>query len=152
MKNFLSILLTTLLSLPVVAAKAPVLTAKPASYDAECASCHMAFPPNLLGQKNWQNIMSSLDKHFGTDASLDPKAQAEITKWLVKNAATKQKYSAIAPENRITKSYWFISEHDEVKAEVWKRVSVMSPSNCLACHTDGASGAFSEKNIRIPAK
>jgi mono/diheme cytochrome c family protein len=152
MKNYLSLLLTTLLSVPVVAAQAPVLTAKPASYDAECASCHMAFPPNLLGQKSWQNIMSSLDKHFGTDASLDPKAQAEITKWLVKNAATKQKYSAIAPENRITKSYWFISEHDEVKAEVWKRVGVMSPANCLACHTDGASGAFSEKNIRIPAK
>ena len=152
MNNYLSLLLTTLLSVPVVAAQAPVLTAKPASYDAECASCHMAFPPNLLGQKSWQNIMSSLDKHFGTDASLDPKAQAEITKWLVKNAATKQKYSAIAPENRITKSYWFISEHDEVKAEVWKRVGVMSPANCLACHTDGASGAFSEKNIRIPAK
>ena len=152
MKNLLSLFLATLLSLPVVAADAPALTAKPASYDAECDSCHMAFPPNLLGQKSWQNIMSSLDKHFGTDASLDPKAQAEITKWLVKNAATKQKYSAIAPENRITKSYWFISEHDEVKGDVWKRVGVMSPANCLACHTDGASGAFSEKNIRIPAK
>ena len=152
MKNLLSLFFATLLSLPVVATDASALTSKPASYDAECASCHMAFPPNLLGQKSWQNIMSSLDKHFGTDASLDPKAQAEITKWLVKNAATKQKYSAIAPENRITKSYWFISEHDEVKAEVWKRVGVMSPANCLACHTNGASGAFSEKNIRIPVK
>jgi nitrate/TMAO reductase-like tetraheme cytochrome c subunit len=152
MKNLLSFLLATLLSLPVVAADAPALTAKPASYDAECASCHMAFPPHLMGQKNWQNIMSSLDKHFGSDASLDSKTQAEITKWLVKNAATKQKYSAIAPDNRITKSYWFFSEHDEVKAEVWKRVGVKSPANCLACHTDGVSGAFSEKNIRIPAK
>ena len=152
MKNLLSLFFATLLSLPVVATDASALTSKPASYDAECASCHMAFPPNLLGQKSWQNIMSSLDKHFGTDASLDSKTQVEITKWLVKNAATKQKYSGTAPDNRITKSYWFISEHDEVKADVWKRVGIKSQANCLACHTDGASGAFSEKNIRIPAK
>jgi len=152
MKTFLSLFFTTLLSLPVIAAQEPVPKDKPASYDAECASCHMAFPPNLLGKKSWQNIMSSLEKHFGSDASLDTKTQTEITNWLVKNAATKQKYSGLSPDNRITKSYWFISEHDEVKADVWKRVGVKSPVNCLACHTDGASGTFSEKNIRIPAK
>ena len=152
MKTYLVLPLLALLAMPVFASKMGMPTDAPKSYEAECASCHMAYPPGLLGQKNWKNIMTGLDKHFGTDASLDPKAQAEITKWLVKNAATKQKYSAIAPDNRITKSYWFISEHDEVKAEVWKRVGVMSPANCLACHTDGASGAFSEKNIRIPAK
>ena len=152
MKNFLSSFLAILLTIPAVAAQAPVFADKPMSYQAECASCHMAFPPNLLGQKSWQNIMSSLDKHFGSDASLDSKTQVEITKWLVKNAATKQKYAGIAPDNRITKSYWFISEHDEVKADVWKRVGIKSQANCLACHTDGASGAFSEKNIRIPAK
>jgi cytochrome c553 len=124
----------------------------PASYDAECASCHMAYPPALLSEKSWQNVMSGLAKHFGTDASVDPKTRAEITNWLVKNATTRQKYSETAPENRITKTSWFIRKHDEVRPDVWKRASIKSPANCSACHTDAAKGNFSESNIKIPAK
>lgn len=152
MKNPLLAISAITLSISVAAIEAPKSSDKPMSYVVECAGCHMAYPPSLLGQKNWLNVMSNLDKHFGSDASIDPKIQTEITNWLLKNSATKQKYSAVAPDNRITKSYWFISEHDEVKADVWKRVGIKSPANCLACHTDGASGAFSEKNIRIPTK
>ena len=69
-----------------------------------------------------------------------------------KNAATKQKYNVVAPENRITKTSWFIRKHDEIKADVWKRAGVKSPANCGACHTTAAEGIFSEKNISIPAK
>ena len=96
--------------------------------------------------------MSSLSKHFGTDASVDAKTQAEITNWLVKNAATRQKYSETAPGNRITKTSWFIRKHDEIKPDVWKRAGIKSPANCSACHIDAANGIFSEKNIKIPAK
>jgi hypothetical protein len=96
--------------------------------------------------------MSSLTKHFGTDASLDSKTHAELTDWLIKNATTRQKYSKTAPENRITKTAWFIRKHDEVRPEVWKRESIKSPANCAACHIDAASGIFSEKNIKVPLK
>jgi hypothetical protein len=96
--------------------------------------------------------MSGLSKHFGTDASLDPKTQTELTIWLLKNATTRQKYSETAPENRITKTSWFIRKHDELNVAVWKRASIKSPANCGACHIDAASGVFSEKNIKIPAK
>jgi nitrate/TMAO reductase-like tetraheme cytochrome c subunit len=134
------------------AAKVPMPADAPASYEAECASCHMAYPPGLLSEQSWKNVMSSLSKHFGTDASVDAKTQAEITNWLIKNAATRQKYSETAPENRITKTSWFIRKHDEVRPDVWKRVGVKSPANCGACHIDAAKGVFSENNIRIPAK
>lgn len=146
---FLSLLLGTSATF---AGKMGMPTDAPASYEAECASCHMAYPPALLSAKSWKNVMSSLDKHFGTDASLDPKTQTEITNWLVKNATTRQKYSETAPENRITKTTWFIRKHDEVRADVWKRASIKSPANCTACHLDGAKGNFSENNIKIPAK
>jgi nitrate/TMAO reductase-like tetraheme cytochrome c subunit len=136
----------------VFADKMGMPTDAPASYEAECASCHMAFPPALLSAKSWQNVMSSLDKHFGTDASVDSKTQADITSWLVKNATTRQKYSETAPENRITKTSWFIRKHDEVKADVWKRAGVKSPANCTACHLYAAKGNFSENSIKIPAK
>jgi nitrate/TMAO reductase-like tetraheme cytochrome c subunit len=137
---------------PAFAAKMPMPADAPASYEAECASCHMAYPPALLSQQSWRNVMSGLAKHFGTDASLDSKTQTELTQWLVKNATTRQKYSETAPENRISKTAWFIREHDEVSPDVWKRAGIKSPANCGACHIDAANGVFSEKNIRVPLK
>ena len=152
-KNTVLIAAVLLMTSPVTfAAKMTMPKDAPASYEAECASCHMAYPPALLSQQSWKNVMAGLSKHFGTDASLDPKTQAELTNWLVKNATARQKYSETAPENRITKTSWFIRKHDEVNADVWKRASIKSPANCGACHTDAANGVFSERNIKIPAK
>jgi hypothetical protein len=152
MKNYFLLPFLALLAMPVSAAKMVMPADAPKTYESECASCHMAFPPGLLGKQNWQNIMSDLDKHFGTDASLDAKTESEITRWLLKNATTKQKYAALAPENRITKTPWFIRKHDEVRSDVWKRDGIKSPANCSACHVNAANGNFDEDNIRIPAK
>ena len=149
--NFLLCMLA-LLAAPVFAANMSMPSDAPKSYEAECGSCHMAYPPALLGHKNWQSIMIGLNKHFGTDASIDVTTQTEIFQWLIRNAATRQKYSALAPDNRITKSAWFIHEHDEVKADIWKRIGIKSTGNCQACHSDAATGGFSENNIRIPTK
>lgn len=152
MKIFFISLLAVLAASPTMAAKMPMPADAPKSYEAECASCHMAYPPGLLSAKSWQNVMAGLNKHFGTDASIDEKDKTEITSWLKSNAATKQKYSELAPDNRITKTTWFIRKHDEVRADVWKRAGVKSPANCGACHTGAAEGVFSEKNVSIPAK
>ena len=152
MKNYFLLSLAVFLAMPVYADKTPMPSDAPKSYEAECASCHMAFPPGLMNQKNWQSIMTGLSKHFGTDASIDAKLQTEITNWLIKNSAIKQKYSAMAPDNRMTKSAWFIKEHDELKADVWKRAGIKSAANCMPCHKDAASGDFSERNLQVPAK
>ena len=152
MKTYFLLPLLALLAMPVSAEKMNMPSDAPKSFEAECASCHMAYPPGLLGQKSWQNIMSGLDKHFGADASLDPKTQTKITQWLMKNAPTKEKYSALAPDNRITKTSWFIRKHDEVRSDVWKRAGVKSPANCSACHADAVKGDFNEDRVRIPAK
>ncbi len=157
--NFINMKKTILIFVSLLLASSSAFAAKmampadaPASYEAECASCHMTYPPGLLSEQSWKNVMSGLSKHFGTDASVDAKTQAEIANWLIKNAATRQKYSETAPENRITKTTWFIRKHDEVRPDVWRRAGVKSAANCSACHIDAANGIFSEKNIRIPAK
>jgi nitrate/TMAO reductase-like tetraheme cytochrome c subunit len=152
MRNLLILFVAAIFLSPAFAAKMPMPSDMPKSYDAECASCHMAYPPGLLSEASWQNMMGSLNKHFGTDASIDQKDQAEITNWLKKNAATRQKYSELAPDNRITKTSWFIRKHDEIKPDVWKRQGIKSPANCGACHINAAEGIFSEKNISIPTK
>lgn len=70
----------------------------------ECGACHDAFPPALLPGYSWKKIMSSLDKHFGDDASLDPQAQKRILNVLLGGRP------ADIP-TRITDQNWFLNIH-----------------------------------------
>lgn len=132
--------------------KAPTRTAPLATYQQECAACHMAYPPGLLPAASWQRLMGTLNKHYGTDASLDAASAREISTWLKANAGSYKRVSEEPPQDRITKSAWFLREHraGEIPPEVWKRPAVGSPSNCAACHGHAAQGSFSERDIRIP--
>jgi nitrate/TMAO reductase-like tetraheme cytochrome c subunit len=94
--------------------------------------------------------MSGLDKHFGTDASLDAATAAEILLFLENNASQRKPDLAQKPQLRITETRWFISKHDEVSGRTWKNPKVKSAANCAACHTQAESGDYSERNIRIP--
>ena len=57
-------------------------------YQQECAACHAAFPPGMLPASSWRRVMDNLKQHYGTDASLDAAATAELSGWLVANAGT----------------------------------------------------------------
>lgn len=122
----------------------------PKSFMGECASCHTPYAPGLLPAKSWLSVMTSLDKHYGTDASIDAKSVAQISTWLQSNAAGSRKLSETPPDNRITSSAWFARKHREVGKDVWLRASVKSRSNCIACHQQAAKGDFEEDNVRIP--
>ena len=56
------------------------------AFEEECASCHMAFPPQMLHADSWRAMMGDLSHHFGSDASLDEKRRIAITDFLVANA------------------------------------------------------------------
>lgn len=120
-----------------------------AAYKSECSSCHVPYPVGLLPAASWQRLMSHLPKHFGTDASLDAATTKQISDWLMANGGGRRAAEA-PPEDRITKGRWFIREHDEVAADVWKRPAIKSAANCAACHTQAAEGSFRERDIRIP--
>jgi Dihaem cytochrome c len=131
------------------ATRLPLLPA----YQQECSSCHIAYPPRMLPAASWQRLMNNLPRHFGTDASLDAATVSQISDWLQAHAtidARSRGNAASPPEDRITRSPWFVREHDEVTAATWQRPSVKSPSHCAACHTRAEQGDFSEHNIRIP--
>lgn len=121
-------------------------------YHQECAACHLGYPPTLLPATSWQRLMDTLPQHFGTDASLDAASVREIGAWLQAQAASGRRSprdSATPPEDRITRSAWFLREHREVSAVTWAWPGVKSPSNCTACHTRAEQGDFSERTIRI---
>ena len=119
------------------------------TWKAECGSCHVAYPPQLLPASSWRALMSGLNKHFGSDASLDPQTAARIAAFLEKNAGRDRSLSR-TPVLRITETRWFVHEHDEVPDRAWKNPQVKSAANCTACHVDGDKGNFDEHSIRIP--
>lgn len=94
--------------------------------------------------------MNNLPHHFGTDASLDPATVKELSGWINAHAGTYKRVSEEPPQDRITRTAWFVRKHDEVSAATWKRASVKSASNCSACHTTADKGDFNEHNVRIP--
>jgi nitrate/TMAO reductase-like tetraheme cytochrome c subunit len=106
--------------------------------------------PYRLRSKSWQGVMNSLDKHYGTDASIDAKSLAEISAWLQVNAASSRKFAEAPPDNRITGSDWFARKHGEIKKDVWLRASVKSKSNCIACHQQANKGDFDDDSVKIP--
>ena len=127
-----------------------------AKWKTECGSCHMLYHPGFLPERSWRKLMSGLDKHFGENASLDPPVQQEITGFLVKYSTGQggAKYAKSIPATstplRITETAWFKREHREVRAAVWKRAKIGSPSNCMACHKGAEQGDFSEDKVAIP--
>jgi len=123
----------------------------PKAYTAECAACHTAYTPGLLPARSWQRIMSGLDQHYGTDASLDPATVRQLSTWLQANAGTYRRATQEPPQDRITRAAWFVRNHDGIAPAVWKHASVKSAANCSACHTGADKGQFDDDNIRFPA-
>jgi len=121
-----------------------------AKFQQECSTCHIAYAPRLLPAESWRKVMAGLDKHFGSDASITPQENKEITDFLVSNASNR--WNAPTAPLRISETAWFKREHDshEISPEVWKNPKVKSPANCAACHPDAERGDFNEHGIKIP--
>lgn len=125
-------------------------TALPPKYRQECAACHLAFPPGMLPADAWRRLLGTLSRHYGVDASLDAATVNELTAWLSAHAASDRRARVAPPEDRFTRSTWFVRQHDEVAADVWKRPAVKSAANCAACHTGAEQGDFDEHTVHIP--
>jgi nitrate/TMAO reductase-like tetraheme cytochrome c subunit len=134
----------------VFAHRQPQPAHTPASYQAECGSCHTAFPPALLSARDWQLTMQQLADHFGSDASLNAANQREIGDFLQANAGKKKGLDGAGNPPRITKTSHFVRHHREVPTRFWRDSRVKSAANCEACHRDAEKGRFSEHDILIP--
>ena len=126
--------------------RAPLLP----QYRQECGACHVAYPPALLPGASWQRLMANLPRHFGTDASTDAAAVQDLSVWLAANAGNSKRAREQPPEDRITRSGWFVRKHDDVPGSTWKLPAVKSAANCNACHARADQGEFNEHDVRIP--
>lgn len=140
---------------------APVLIKPDPLWKEECASsCHAGFHPTLLPAASWEKVMGSLDDHFGEDVSLDDPVRNQILKFLLSASADRSTTEASRkilysiPKGtvpmRVTAVPYWVAKHEDIKEEVFKRKSVISKSNCVACHPGAEAGSFEDKDIRIP--
>lgn len=123
----------------------------PPAYRQECASCHLAYPPGLLPARSWQRLMAGLDKHYGSDASLDAATVQQLSVWLQAHAGTYKRVNEAPAQDRITRSAWFERKHRKIDPAVWKLASVKSAANCAACHTAADRGVFDDDQLQYPA-
>lgn len=143
-----------LATLPARADRLPIPTDAPPAFAAECGSCHLAFPPALLAAADWHRVMTSLDKHYGDNASLDEATRRAIDDFLVRNAGSGRRTEGAVDARgvlpRLTLTGWFRNKHDEVPAAVWRDKRIGSAANCAACHSRADAGSYREREISMP--
>lgn len=148
----LAALLVTLLSaLPALSDGVRLPAQVPPAYRSECGACHVAYPPGLLPAASWQRLMGNLERHYGTDATLDAATVQQLASWLQAHAGTgKRVGTEPPPQDRITRSAWFERKHRRLDDAVWRLPSVKSAANCAACHGGAEQGRFDEHDLRMP--
>lgn len=137
-------ILTTLCGAAVAHAGSHQYGLYPASYVEECGSCHVPYPPQRMTQAGWETQMHNLQRHYGTDASIDAPAHKAILSYLIANASTKEKSAPADSTARMTKTRWFIKEHGTTPPKG------QSLSNCSVCHTQAEKGDYSERTLKTP--
>lgn len=124
------------------------------AYLSFCGSCHFAYQPGLLPWASWEKMMS--EGHFGT---LDEQTRKQIMDYLNTNSAENsssgisRKIMASVGANRPTKIMdipYIRKKHGEIPPDVFKRKSIGSTSNCIACHTKAKEGDYRDDFVRIP--
>lgn len=129
------------------------------TYREECGACHFPYQPELLPSASWMQILSQLEDHFGESIQLDEDSKKAISGYLKSSSA---EYSSAKRAvkimrslgkqvpSRITEIPYIREKHHEISAQVFKRESIGSLSNCIACHTTAERGIYDDDNVRIP--
>lgn len=123
----------------------------------ECGDCHMVFSAGRLTMNGWKKIMSTLDDHFGEDATIDSADAKHIEKYLVSKAfdaknsvpsrmRIKQwKKKGLIDPIRITVTPNWTRHHKSKKYKLMTvEVKYDRGSNCIICHKNGEKGVYEE--------
>jgi hypothetical protein len=129
------------------------------NYKNNCGGCHLTYPADLLPAASWNKILTRLGDHFGEALSLDDLTREEVRKYLVENAADRSgseragkilRHQGGSAPARITEVPYIQRKHRKISPQVFKRKSVGSFSNCLACHQGAEQGDFDDDRAAIP--
>jgi len=129
------------------------------TYKDNCGACHFAYQPELLPYVSWKRILETVDDHFGESFDLDTATKNAISSYLEPNASERSKAKVAVKimkslrshvPVRITELPYIKDKHHRISADIYKRDSIGSASNCLACHRRAEEGIYDDDYISIP--
>ena len=130
-------------------------------YKEECASCHMAYPARFLPARSWQKMLTTLDQHFGDNATLEPATLQTIGQYLQDNSADAvsshrgakilRSIDSDSTPQRISELPYMQRKHRKIPDRLIRtNEKVKSLANCAACHQSADRGSFDDDHVRIP--
>ena len=129
------------------------------TYKETCGQCHFVYQPELLPSASWLKILSQLNDHFGEEIETDPVTIKNISDYLTTNGAENSSAERSVKimrclegqvPIRITDIPYIRKKHHELDPAIFKRKSIGSLSNCIACHTTAEKGIYEDDDVRIP--
>jgi hypothetical protein len=128
-------------------------------YKETCGGCHFTYQPELLPSTSWLKILNQLDNHFGEEIETDLATIKNISDYLTTNGAENSSAErsvkimrCLGNETpiRITDIPYIRKKHHELDPAIFKRKSIGSLSNCIACHTTAEKGIYDDDDVKIP--
>ena len=158
---FLALIINSLLASDNFNTKTDVAPVNNQLYIKECGSCHFPYQAGLLPANAWNKMMTNLENHFNSDASLNEADLQTLTKYLNDNSAEKNMQykrssrivSSLAKNqipDSISTTPYMIKKHEDIRKNLITQNEVKGLFNCIACHTTADKGIYSERDIKIP--
>ena len=158
---FLALIINSLLASDNYNTKTDVAPVNNQLYIKVCGSCHFPYQPGLLPSNAWNKMMTNLENHFNSDASLNEADLQTLTKYLNDNSAEKNmqykrsnKIVSSLAKNQIPDSIsttpYMIKKHEDIKKNLISQNEVKGLFNCIACHKTADKGIYGERDINIP--
>ena len=158
---FLALIINSLLASDNFNTKTDVAPVNNQLYIKECGSCHFPYQAGLLPANAWNKMMTNLENHFNSDASLNEADLQTLTKYLNDNSAEKNmqykrsnKIVSSLAKNQIPDSIsttpYMIKKHEDIRKDLITQNEVKGLFNCIACHKTADKGIYGERDINIP--
>ena len=158
---FLALIINSLLASDNFNTKTDVAPVNNQLYIKECGSCHFPYQAGLLPANAWNKMMTNLENHFNSDASLNEANLQTLTKYLNDNSAEKNMQykrssrivSSLAKNqipDSISTTPYMIKKHEDIRKDLITQNEVKGLFNCIACHKTADKGIYGERDINIP--
>ena len=158
---FLTLIINSLFADSYSSNKTDVAPVNNQLYIKECGSCHFPYQAGLLPANAWNKMMTDLENHFNSDASLNEADLQTLTKYLNDNSAEKNMQykrssrivSSLAKNqipDSISTTPYMIKKHEDIKKNLISQNEVKGLFNCIACHKTADKGIYGERDINIP--
>ena len=158
---FLALIINSLLASDNFNTKTDVAPVNNQLYIKECGSCHFPYQAGLLPANAWNKMMTNLENHFNSDASLNEADLQTLTKYLNDNSAEKNMQykrssrivSSLAKNqipDSISTTPYMIKKHEDIRKDLITQKEVKGLFNCMACHKTADKGIYGDKDINIP--